>query len=159
MKKVLNHGITGDTKKWIQDFLTDRKQRVVVDGESSDTIHVKSGVPQGSVLGPCLFLAYINDLPNKVSSNARLFADDTAVDRKIKSSVDQESLQEDLHSLAKWESEWDMAFHPDKCQVLQVSNKKVKHEFDYQLHKASKLYTILNTWVSQSKMMVNLTST
>ena len=136
-KKIESYGITGDTKRWIQDFLTDRKQKVVVDGESSDIIHVKSGVPQGSVLGPCLFLAYINDLPNKVSSNARLFADDTAVDRKIKSRVDQESLQEDLHSLAKWESEWDMAFHPDKCQVLQVSNKKVKHEFDYQLHNQS----------------------
>ena len=73
-KKIESYGITGDTKRRIQDFLTDRKQKVVVDGESSDTIHVKSGVPQGSVLGPCLFLAYINDLPNKVSSNARLFA-------------------------------------------------------------------------------------
>ena len=119
---------------WIQNFLKDRKQKVVVDGESSDTIYVKSGVPQGSVLGPCLFLAYINDLPGKVTSNSRLFADDTAVDRKIMSSDDQEMLQADLNSLSKWEDEWDMAFHPDKCQVLHVSNKKTKMEFKYKLH-------------------------
>ena len=82
-KKKESYGIDGDTNRWIKDFLTDRKQKVVVDGESSDTIHVKSGVSQGSVLGPCLFLAYINDIPEQVSSNARLFADDTAEDRKI----------------------------------------------------------------------------
>ena len=102
-----------------------------MDSESSDTIHVKSGVPQGSVLGPCLFLAHINDLPDGVSSNARLFADDTAVDRKILSSSDQEQLQADLDALSKWEKEWDMSFHPDKCQVLHVTNIISKAEFKY----------------------------
>ena len=136
-KKIESYGIDGDTNRWIKDFLTDRKQKVVVDGESSDTIHVKSGVPQGSVLGPCLFLAYINDLPEQVTSNARLFADDTAVDRKIESCNDQASLQADLDSLAEWEKQWDMAFHPDKCQVLQVTNKRTKLEFTYQLHNQS----------------------
>ena len=133
-EKIKSYGIDGDTNRWISNFLKDRKQRVVVDGESSDTIQVKSGVPQGSVLGPCLFLAYINDLPEQITSNSRLFADDTAVDRKIQSRSDQEKLQSDLNSLEDWENQWDMAFHPDKCQVLQVSNKKKKYDFQYQLH-------------------------
>lgn len=132
-KKIESYGISGNLNSWIKNFLKDRQQRVVIDGEASDTIHVRSGVPQGSVLGPCLFLAYINDLPDKVNSNTRLFADDTAVDRKIKSSEDQAKLQEDLDSLAAWETQWDMAFHPDKCQVLQVSTK-AKIESSYTLH-------------------------
>ena len=142
---------------WIQNFLKDRKQKVVVDGESSDTIHVKSGVPQGSVLGPCLFLAYINDLPDRVSSNSRLFADDTAVDRKILSSSDQEQLQADLDALSKWEEEWDMSFHPDKCQVLHVTNKKSKIEFKYKLHNQD-LEVVSNTkYLGELfKMMENL---
>ena len=125
-EKIKSYGITGKTNEWIQSFLNERKQKVVIDGESSETINVRSGVPQGSVLGPCLFLAYINDLPDKVSSNSRLFADDTAVDRKITSTEDQMTLQRDLDSLAQWENQWDMAFHPDKCEVLQVTSKRDK---------------------------------
>ena len=79
-----------------------------------------------------------------MTSNSRLFADDTAVDRKIKSCDDQASLQADLDSLAEWETQWDMAFHPDKCQVLQVTNKKTKLEYTYQLHNQS-LQTVHNT--------------
>ena len=133
IKKIESYGITGTLNYWIKNFLKDRQQQVVIDGEASDIIQVRSGVPQGSVLGPCLFLAYINDLPDKVNSNTRLFADDTAVDRKIKSKEDQAKLQEDLDSLAAWEAQWDMAFHPDKCQVLQISSKS-KIEADYTLH-------------------------
>ena len=133
-EKIKSYGITGKTNEWIQSFLNERKQKVVIDGESSETINVRSGVPQGSVLGPCLFLAYINDLPDKVSSNSRLFADDTAVDRKITSTEDQMTLQRDLDSLAQWENEWDMAFHPDKCEVLQVTSKRDKLSHTYKLH-------------------------
>ena len=79
--------------------------------------------------GPCLFLAYINDLPDRVSSNARLFAAvDTAVDRKILSSSDKEQLQADIDAISKLEEEWDMSFPPDKCQVLHVTNKISKAE-------------------------------
>ena len=72
-EKIKSYGITGKTNDWIKSFLSERKQKVVIDGESSETINVRSGVPQGSVLGPCLFLAYINNLPENVSSNSRLF--------------------------------------------------------------------------------------
>ena len=133
-EKIKSYGITGKTNEWIQSFLNERKQKVVIDGESSETISVRSSVPQGSVLGPCLFLAYINDLPDKVSSNSRLFADDTAVDRKITSTEDQMTLQRDLDSLAQWENQWDMAFHPDKCEVLQVTSKRDKLSHTYKLH-------------------------
>ena len=86
------------------------------------------------MLGPSLFLSYINDLPGRVSSNARLFADDTALDRKIETDEDSKKLQSDLLELEKWESEWDMKFHPDKCNVLHVSRARKPRKSDYYLH-------------------------
>ena len=77
LRKITSYGITGLTHQWIRGFLSDRKQRVVLDGEHSDTVPVTSGVPQGSVLGPCLFLLYINDLAQDLESTVHLFADDT----------------------------------------------------------------------------------
>ena len=81
--KLNHYGIRGNTNSLIEHFLHDRKQAVVVDGAKSDYKYVKSDVPQGSVLGPCLFLLYINDLPLGVSSPSRLFADDTILYRFI----------------------------------------------------------------------------
>ena len=86
---------------------------VVVEGEKSDSINVESGVPQGSVLEPSLFLFYINDMPEGIRSRVRLFADDTIVYLTITSDTDVEYLQ-DLDKLAEWEGKWKMAFHPDK---------------------------------------------
>lgn len=118
--KLTHYGVSGRTNIWIQNFLADRHQAVVVDGAKSSKIPVRSGVSQGSVLGPSLFLSYINDLPGRVSSNARLFADDTALDRKIETAEDSKILQSYLLELEKWEKEWDMKFHPDKCNVHHV---------------------------------------
>ena len=91
---------------------------VVVEGEKSDYINVESGVPQGSVLEPSLFLFYINDMPEGIRSRVRLFADDTIVYLTITSDTDVEYLQ-DLDKLAEWEGKWKMAFHPDKCNNSQ----------------------------------------
>lgn len=79
LSKLWNYGVRGNTHGWIQSFLVDRTQRVVVDGEASDWVHVESGVPQGTVLGPVLFLAFINDLPRSVQSRVCLFADDCVI--------------------------------------------------------------------------------
>jgi hypothetical protein len=77
--KLDHYGIKGKSNRWIQNFLTERKQVVVVEGEKSDSINVESGVPQRSVLGPSLFLFYINNMPGGIRSKVRLFADDTIV--------------------------------------------------------------------------------
>ena len=92
-----------------------------------------SGVPQGSVLGPVLFLIFINDLPENLNSKARMFADDCIVNREIKSNIDQLTLQEDLDTLAAWEQRWGMDFHPQKCNVLRVSRAKSPMTFSYRL--------------------------
>ena len=78
-KKLHTNGIRGQTLAWVEDFLSQRKQSVVVEGRKSSFIPVESGVRQGSVLGPSLLLFYINDLPEAVKGNARLFADDTII--------------------------------------------------------------------------------
>ena len=83
----------------IVSYLSDRTQHVVIDGENTDIIKVESGVPQGSVLGPSLFLFYINDIPDNITSTVRLFADDTIAYLTVSS--DNNTLQEDLNELAK----------------------------------------------------------
>ena len=82
---------------------------------------VTSGVPRGSVLGPILFLVYINDLPENVTSRVRLFADDTAMYLTMEGANDSSVLKQDLDRLSVWDSDWDMEFNPSKCQVVQVT--------------------------------------
>ena len=133
--KLHHYGIRGMLLTWISDFLRDRRQAVVVNGIRSDFIKVQSGVPQGSVLGPCLFLIYINDLPDLLTAHARLFADDTAVYDVVASPDDQAHLQRNLNQLAAWEKRWDMVFHPGKCTTLPVTrSRKSLPQPQYQLH-------------------------
>ena len=132
--KLDHYGIRGSTNRWIANFLHGRKQAVVVDGAKSGYIDVTSGVPQGSVLGPCLFLAYINDLPQRVSSPCRQFADDTILYRFVTTAQDRTTLQEDLGRLEDWASEWDMTFHPDKCSRLSLTRSRNNEDYDYVLH-------------------------
>ena len=133
--KLDRAGIDSLTRQWIKSFLSGRTQKVLIDGEASPAVAVTSGVPQGSVLGPILFLIFIDDLPQYTRhSNVRLFADDTIVYLTVSSTEDGEKLQEDLKNLEKWEEEWQMEFHPAKCNVLRLTRKKTKTVFPYTLH-------------------------
>ena len=139
--KLEYYGIRGTTLSWISQFLSGRSQQVLVEGELSGKAPVTSGVPQGSVLGPSLFLVYINDLPEGLSSVVRLFADDTIVYRCIKSVNDCYALEEDLLRLEKWEEAWQMGFNVDKCSVLTISKKKnlIIHPYTLHQHKLERV--------------------
>lgn len=132
--KLEHYGIRGKTNLWIQAFLSNRSQSVVLEGVTSDTVSVESGVPQGSVLGPSLFLFYINDIPEGLNAVVRLFADDTLAYLAITNKSDCSTLQADLDKLAVWEEKWKMSFHPDKCQVLTISKKRSPICHNYTLH-------------------------
>ena len=117
LHKLDHYGIRGTTLNWIQNFLTNRTQKVVVDGSSSESARVRSGVPQGTVLGPLLFLT-------TVSLQVCLFADVCLLYRPIKCRADQEQLQRDLSALQDWADRWGMWFNPSNCSVLRVSRPK-----------------------------------
>ena len=136
MHKLHHYGIRGNLHSWISDFLHERTQQVVLENGKSNIAPVQSGVPQGSVLGPTLFLLYINDLPNYLvnNSSARLFADDCVLYRRINNNRDAELLQEDLEALQTWERDWLMEFHPQKCQVLHITNKRQPVKQSYTIH-------------------------
>ncbi len=120
MRKIESHNIKGKLLEWIRAFLTNRTQKVVINDSTSSTQPVTSGVPQGSVLGPLLFTIFINDLPDKINSDVKMYADDTKVFRRVSCDEDQQQLQTDLDNLNDWASKWQMEFHPDKCKVLQI---------------------------------------
>ena len=134
--KLHHYGIRDKPLQWISSFLNGRTQQVLVEGSVSDKLEVLSGVPQGSVLGPLLFLIYINDLPSVChSSQVNLFADDTLLYRHIRNEGDSVKLQEDLTALEEWEARWQMSFHPEKCTVLRMTtNKYYRRETSYFLH-------------------------
>ena len=134
LQKLDHYGIRGRNNRWIANFLSNRKQRVVLDGSQSAEVDVDSGVPQGSVLGPCLFLFYINDLPDKMSSTARLFADDAIMYLTIQTQQDASNLQEDLNVLGKWASDWKMELNTQKCQVITVTRKRTRINHQYMLN-------------------------
>jgi hypothetical protein len=114
LHKIDQYGIRGPLHTWLTSFLTERKMRVALEGEYSDEATVDSGVPQGTVLGPILFLCHINDLPNSVKSSVRLFADDCLLYREINNENDHTTLQNDLKNLEKWASDWGMRFNAKK---------------------------------------------
>jgi hypothetical protein len=121
LHKLEHYGVGNSTIAWIKAFLQNRRQSVYVDGSESGKLDVISGVPQGTVLGPLLFLLYINDLPKSAPhSDTRLFADDSLVYRTISTATDATVLQDDISNLERWEQEWQMEFNPHKCSVIRI---------------------------------------
>ena len=140
LHKLSYYGIGGSTHNWISSWLTQRTQKVVIDGESSEEVTVDSGVPQGTVLGPLMFLIYINDIADDISSSIRLFADDCLLYRPIRSHDDVKLLQADLSKLISWSKTWQMAFNASKCYVLRVTKRKLPIIYDYTVNN-----TVLNS--------------
>ena len=133
LEKLEHMGVHGNLHEWIKAFLTNRSQSVLVDGVCSSAVSVDSGVPQGSVLGPLLFLCHINDLPNRVTSQVRMFADDCLLYREIRSQDDHIQLQNDLVSLEQWAEMWGMSFNPIKCYVMRIGRGKKLSDWIYTL--------------------------
>ena len=130
--KLKAHGIGEQLCSWIENWLTNRKQRVVINGEASDWLQVSSGVPQGSVLGPLLFLIYINDLDCGTTSKISKFADDTKLGGKAFSIGDCEIIQRDLDNLSTWSEKWLLKFNKDKCKVMHIGYNNVKQNYKLQ---------------------------
>ena len=129
--KMSKYGIDGKILNWVKDFLKNRTQKVVIRGTSSTTREVTSGVPQGSVLGPILFLIFINDLPLEIISPLSLFADDSKlfsriVKTKSKSKVvetdNDQKLQKDLNKVVEWAKKWKMEFNVQKCKIMHLGH-------------------------------------
>ena len=130
LRKVRAHGIGGQPYSWMKAWLTDRRQRVVLSGDCSDWAAVLSGVPQGSVLGPLLFLIFINDLEEgAVADLVFKFADDTKVATIIREEADRDNLQRSLDELESWAQRWGMAFNVQKCKVMHVGPRNMKYEY------------------------------
>ena len=121
-----NHGINGPIFHWIEDWLSGRQQRVILNGNKSEWENVISGVPQGSVLGPLLFLIFVNTIENDVTSSILKFADDIKLFRVIEDKHDQDGFQSDLDTLVKWSETWQMQFNFNKCKVMHVGRMNIK---------------------------------
>ncbi len=114
MFKVQQLGIGGNVRNWIENWLSNRKQRVVINDTASDWAPVTNGVPQGSVLGPVLFIISINDIDVGLNNFISKFAGDTKIDKLIVTDHDRMSLKEDLRKISEWSQRWEMPFKVNK---------------------------------------------
>ena len=130
--------------QWIEKWLTVRKQHVLLDGESSDYVPVSSGVPQGIVLGLLMFLIYINDITEDISSQLRLFADDCLLYCAIKSEQDPILPQQDLDTLSQWAKVWQIRFNLSKCRCTRPHNPII---VNYSLHGSTLSVTHKHTYL------------
>ena len=132
MSKVRAHGITGQVANWIEEWLRNRQQRVVLNGCMSSWKEVFSGVPQGSVLGPILFVLFIDDIDSMVSAADLFFskfAGDTKAARVVDTDEQAADLQGDLDGLANWATKWQMLFNVDKCKVLHLGRNNIGRDY------------------------------
>jgi hypothetical protein len=131
LEKLKSIGIGGVVYHWIDNWLSGRKQRVVLDGECSDWKDVTSGVPQGSVLGPVLFLIFIRDLDRAITGQSMLkkFADNTKVANEVKEDRGREELQHTLYKMMDWAGKWGMEFNRQKCKVMHFGANNPKHQY------------------------------
>lgn len=133
LTKIANSGVDPRVVIWVNEFLSGRTQRVRVEEQLSEEVRVTSGVPQGSVLGPLLFLAYVNDIWRNMESTIRLFADDCVIYRKIIKTEDMDILQKDLDRLGEWADENEMVINPSKSKAIRFTRARAKDPLKYSL--------------------------
>ena len=129
LKKLEGYGIGGDVLNWINSFLSDRTQFVKINNSQSTCLDVTSGVPQGSVLGPTLFIYFINDLPDTTTVTTKIFADDTKAFSAIKNDEDQKILQEGINSMYNWTEKWLLKFNKQKCKIIHIGKNNRKLDY------------------------------
>ena len=152
LSKLSSCGIRGNVHTWVANFLI-YCQRVVVNGEASEWVPVSSGLPQGTVLGPLLFLIYFNDITEGISSELRLFADDCLLYRVIKSTRDCELLQQDLDRLVRWSERWLKRFNMQKCTSMSVHQLRSRYQdYTYEMNDVALIRT-----TEQKYLVVTLT--
>ena len=152
LEKVRNFGITGNVHNWIKSFLSARKQRVCVEAELSFWACVKSGIPQGSILGPTLFVIFINDMPDIVRSVCLLLADDAKIFRSIKTSSDNNILQEDLDALINWSTRWQLPFNETKCKSLHIGKKNHCQTYKMNRYTLEQVTAMLQQWLLKKQI-------
>ena len=135
LEKLASYGFCGKILTWIESFLTSRKQRVVIKGLKSSWKSILSGVPQGSVLGPILFLIYINDIVDNLNCTAYLFADDMKIFSGIRDHSDADKLQTDINTVARWTDKSLLKLNAQKCKIMTVGRNYAGplHSYHYQL--------------------------
>ena len=130
ISKLKSYNIKGPILNWINSFLSDRTQFVKINNSSSSNLNVSSGVPQGSVLGPTLFIFFINDLPNVIkNSSVKIFADDTKAYNGINNSEDVTNLQNVIDEMFLWTQQWLLQFNKEKCKILHIGKKNPKNKY------------------------------
>ena len=132
LRKLEGYGVKGEILNWVKAFLENRQQFVKINNSSSKNLPVTSGVPQGSVLGPTLFIYFINDLPLVTNLTTKIFADDTKLFTSISDEEDHTKLQESFDKMYDWTKKWLLKFNEKKCRVLHIgrNNKKFKYYID-----------------------------
>ena len=124
LAKLKSIGLSIKLLKWFKSYLSDRQQRVVIPGAKSDWASIHAGVPQGSILGPLLFLVFINDIVSEIQSNIRLFADDTSLYLVVDHANQAANcLNSDISKITEWAKTWLVSFNPAKTESLLISRK------------------------------------
>ena len=126
-RKLSLFGITGQLQRWLTSYLYARNQRVTLQGTYSDWLEISSGVPQGSILGPLLFLAHIDEMPGHIKHNSQLtlFDDASKLFKVIHKRSDTDAVQQEMTCLSKWCKDWAISFNTSKCKTVNISKKKL----------------------------------
>ena len=149
LEKLKMYGISDKLLLWIKDFLIGRRQRVNVNGCYSDWSPVTSGVPQGSCLGPVLFVVFINDLPEVVKSLVQMYADDTKLFSEVENIEQKLILQRDLYNLMDWADKWQLRFNADKCHVVHLGFNNNHYTYYMRKHDEDNFVELLTSEVEK----------